>query len=62
LIKKVDGFTPGANAYLYAVMLVRVFDGTTWCYADKTTSGEEGLETQLEKHIRGKNEEPGTPK
>lgn len=43
---------------MYAVVLVRVFDETTWYYVGETASGEEGLENRIEKHIRGKMKKP----
>jgi hypothetical protein len=57
-ITEVDGFSPGADTYVYAVVLVRVFDETTWYYVGETASGEEGLENRIEKHIRGKMKKP----
>jgi hypothetical protein len=57
-MSEVDGFSPGADAYVYAVVLVRVLDGTTWYYVGETTSGEDGLEGRLEKHIRGEMKKP----
>jgi len=54
----VDGFSPEADAYVYAVGLVRVLDGTTWYYVGETASGEEGLKNRIKKHIRGKMKKP----
>lgn len=57
-MNEVDGFSPGADAYVYAVVLVRVLDDTTWYYVGETTSGENGLKSRIKKHIRGKMKKP----
>lgn len=57
-MSEVDGFSPGADAYVYAVVLIRVRDGTRWYYVGEAASGEEGLENRIEKHIRGKMKKP----
>jgi hypothetical protein len=53
-MRKVDGFEPDADAYVYTVGLVRRRDNTRWYYVGQTTGGEEGLESRLKKHVRGK--------
>lgn len=52
-MSEVDGFEPGAEAYVYAVILKRELDETKWYYVGQTTSGEEGLKSRLKKHVRG---------
>lgn len=52
-MRTVDGFEPGADAYVYTVGLVRRRDDTRWYYVGQTTGGEEGLESRLRKHVRG---------
>jgi hypothetical protein len=52
-LSEVDGFEPEAEAYVYAVALVRRRTGTRWYYVGQTMNGEDGLEARFRKHIRG---------
>jgi hypothetical protein len=47
----VDGFEPGADAYVYAIVLKRQKDETCWYYVGETTSGEVGLKSRIETHL-----------
>lgn len=48
----VDGFEPGANAYVYAIVLKRQADETYWYYVGETTDGENGLKSRFETHLK----------
>lgn len=47
----VDGFEPGADAYVYAIVLKRQTDETYWYYVGETTNGEAGLKLRIETHL-----------
>jgi hypothetical protein len=49
----VDGFEPGAEAYVYTVVLKRQRDDTRWYYVGETKSSVSGLKSRFTKHVRG---------
>lgn len=48
----VDGFDPGASAYVYVIVLKRQSDGSYWYYVGETTGGVEGLKSRFETHLK----------
>lgn len=49
---EVNGFEPGAPAYVYFIILKRRTDNSNWYYVGETTGGLEGLKSRFETHLR----------